>query len=157
MFVNDTNKSKLHIQGKYVHLIQGILTKFQSRIFYLSTTYLKPHKLNSISHIFSYCDAGVKLGFSHLVKNIDWCCMKTQDEKITYSKWEYKHWRQVQSEGICVVLSPNTGRLIKFRRMNWVGLVACMENRCAYKILMGKHEGRKHFEILGIYERVILQ
>jgi len=38
-----------------------------------------------------------------------------------------------------------------------VVLVACMEeNRNAYRVLMGKHEGREHFEILGIHGRVIL-
>jgi len=42
--------------------------------------------------------------------------------------------------------------------MNSVGFVACMdENKNAYKVLTGKHEGREHFEILGIHGRVILQ
>jgi len=63
----------------------------------------------------------------------------------------------VHSEGDSVLLSSNTGRLIKSRRMNTVGLVACMEeNKNACKVLMGKHEGREHFEILGIHGLVIL-
>jgi len=63
----------------------------------------------------------------------------------------------VHSEGNSVLLSSNTGRLIKLRRMNSVGFVACMEeNKNAYKVLMGKHEGREHIEILGIHGRVIL-
>jgi hypothetical protein len=40
--------------------------------------------------------------------------------------------------------SPSIVRVIKARRMRWVGHVACMgEVRGAYKILVGRPEGRR--------------
>jgi hypothetical protein len=40
--------------------------------------------------------------------------------------------------------SPNIVRLIKSRRMRWVGHVARMgENRGIYRVLMGKLEGKR--------------
>jgi hypothetical protein len=40
--------------------------------------------------------------------------------------------------------SPNIIRQIKSRRMRWAGLVACMgEERKAYRVLVGKPEGKK--------------
>jgi hypothetical protein len=40
--------------------------------------------------------------------------------------------------------SPNIIRVIKSRRMRWVGHVACMgEGRGAYRILVGRPEGRR--------------
>jgi hypothetical protein len=40
--------------------------------------------------------------------------------------------------------SPNTVRLIKSRRVNWIGHVACMgEMRSVYKLLVGKPVGNR--------------
>jgi hypothetical protein len=39
--------------------------------------------------------------------------------------------------------SPNVIRMIMSRRMRWVGHVAQMENRNAYRILVGKREGKR--------------
>jgi hypothetical protein len=40
--------------------------------------------------------------------------------------------------------SPNIIRVIKSRRMRWAGHVARMgEGRCAYRILVGRPEGRR--------------
>jgi len=39
--------------------------------------------------------------------------------------------------------SPNIVRVIKWRRMRWVGHVACMgEERVVYSVLVGKPEGK---------------
>jgi hypothetical protein len=38
--------------------------------------------------------------------------------------------------------SPNIVRVIKSRRVRWVGHVACMgEGRCVYRVLFGRPEG----------------
>jgi hypothetical protein len=43
--------------------------------------------------------------------------------------------------------SPNIVRVIKARRMRWVGHVAHMGKvRCAYNILVGRPEGRRLLE-----------
>jgi hypothetical protein len=49
----------------------------------------------------------------------------------------------------CILYSsPIIIRVIKARRMRWVGHVACMgEVRGAYNILVGRHEGRR---LLGL-------
>jgi len=40
--------------------------------------------------------------------------------------------------------SPNIFRLRKYRRMRWVGHLARMgERRCAYRVLVGKPEGKR--------------
>jgi hypothetical protein len=45
---------------------------------------------------------------------------------------------------------------IKSRRMRWVGHVEHMEEmRNAYKILVGKPEGKKHLEDKGVDGRII--
>jgi len=36
---------------------------------------------------FSYCDVGVKIGLSHLIRNIDWWFLKTGDDRSTCNKW----------------------------------------------------------------------
>ena len=42
--------------------------------------------------------------------------------------------------------SPNIVRVIKSRRMRWVGHVACMgEKRCIYRVLVGNPDGKKPF------------
>jgi hypothetical protein len=45
--------------------------------------------------------------------------------------------------------SPNIVRVIKSRRMNWAGHVACMEEeRCVYRVLVGRPEGKRPLERL---------
>jgi hypothetical protein len=54
--------------------------------------------------------------------------------------------------------SPYIIRMIKSRRMRWVGHVVHMgEMRNAYKILVGKPDGRDHSEDLGIGGRIIIK
>jgi hypothetical protein len=54
-------------------------------------------------------------------------------------------WRKLHNEelnGLCS--SPNIGRVIKSRRMRWVGHVAGMvERRDVYRVLVGKPEGKR--------------
>jgi hypothetical protein len=53
--------------------------------------------------------------------------------------------------------TPNI-RVIKLRRMRWVGHVVCMgEMRNAYNILVENLKGRDRLKELGIVERIILE
>ena len=54
-------------------------------------------------------------------------------------------WRQIHNEGLNdLYSSPNTIRVIKSRRMRWVGLVARVgERRGVYRVLVGKLEGKR--------------
>jgi hypothetical protein len=54
-------------------------------------------------------------------------------------------WRRLHNEELNTLYSsPNIIRVIKSRRMRWVGHVARMrENRGVYSILVGRHEGRR--------------
>jgi hypothetical protein len=46
--------------------------------------------------------------------------------------------------------SPSIIRMIKSRRMRWTGHVARMgEKRNAYRILVGKPEGKRHLDVGG--------
>jgi hypothetical protein len=48
--------------------------------------------------------------------------------------------------------------MIKSRKMRWSGHVARMgEMRNAYKVLVGKCEGRDHSEDLGVDGKIILE
>jgi len=55
-------------------------------------------------------------------------------------------WRRVHNEELNDLYStPNIVRVIKSRRMRWAGHVARMgEKRVAYRVLVGKPEGRHH-------------
>jgi hypothetical protein len=55
------------------------------------------------------------------------------------------HWRKLHNEEHHnLYSSPNIIRMIKSRRMRWAGLVARMaEKREAYRILVGKSEGKR--------------
>jgi hypothetical protein len=47
-------------------------------------------------------------------------------------------WRKLHNEALHgLYSSPNVIRMIKSRRMRWKGNVARMENRAAYRILVG--------------------
>jgi hypothetical protein len=54
-------------------------------------------------------------------------------------------WRKLHIEELHgLYSSPSTIRVIKARRMRWVGHVACMgEVKGAYNILLGRPEGRR--------------
>ena len=54
-------------------------------------------------------------------------------------------WRGLHNEGLNdLYSSPNIVRVIKSRRMRWVGHVARMgEERGVYRVLVGKPEGRR--------------
>jgi hypothetical protein len=54
-------------------------------------------------------------------------------------------WRRLHNEELTdLYSSPNIIRVIKSRRMRWVGHVARIgEKRGAYSILVGRHEGRR--------------
>jgi hypothetical protein len=54
-------------------------------------------------------------------------------------------WRRLHNEELIdLCSSPNIVRVIKSRRMRWAGHVACMgERRGAYRVLVGKPEGRR--------------
>jgi hypothetical protein len=53
--------------------------------------------------------------------------------------------RRLHSEELYALYSsPNIIRVIKSRRLKWIGHIAQMgESRGAYRVLVGKHEGRK--------------
>jgi hypothetical protein len=57
-------------------------------------------------------------------------------------KWE---WRRLHNEKLYALHpSPNNIWMIKSRRMKWAGHVACTrEKRGAYRVLVGRPEGRK--------------
>jgi hypothetical protein len=54
-------------------------------------------------------------------------------------------WRKLHNEELHnLYCSPSIIRIIKSRRMRWAGHVACMgEKRNAYRILVGKPEGKR--------------
>jgi len=54
-------------------------------------------------------------------------------------------WRRLRNEELNdLYCSPNTVRVIKWRRMRWAGNVARMgEEREVYRVLVGKPEGRR--------------
>ena len=54
-------------------------------------------------------------------------------------------WRKLHNEELKgLYLSPNIVRVIKSRRMRWVGHVACMgEGSGVYRVLVGKPEGKR--------------
>ena len=54
-------------------------------------------------------------------------------------------WRRLHNEELNdLYSSPNIVRVIKSRRMRWVGHVACIgEERVVYRVLVGKPEGRR--------------
>jgi hypothetical protein len=54
-------------------------------------------------------------------------------------------WRKLHNEELNdLYFSPNIVRVIKWRRMRWVGHVARMgERRCVYRVLVGKPDGKR--------------
>jgi hypothetical protein len=54
-------------------------------------------------------------------------------------------WRKVHNDELHnLYSSPNIVRIIKSRRMRWIGHVACMvEGRGVYRVLVGRPEGKR--------------
>ena len=53
-------------------------------------------------------------------------------------------WRRLHNEELNgLYSSPNTGRVIKSRRMRWAGHMARMGERGAYRVQVGKPEGKR--------------
>jgi len=70
-----------------------------------------------------------------------------------------KEWRKLRNEGLNDLYSSlNIFRVIKSRKMRWVGHVARMgERRGVYRVLVGKPEGKNHLGDLGVDGRIILR
>jgi len=63
-----------------------------------------------------------------------------------------REWRILHNEELNdLYSSPNSLRVIKWRRMRWAGHVARMgEETGVYRFLVGKPEGRNHWEDLDL-------
>jgi hypothetical protein len=69
-------------------------------------------------------------------------------------------WRKLHNEELIYLCSsPNIVRVIKLRRMRWVGHVACLEDGTGvYRVLVGKSEGMRPLgRDPGLGGRVILR
>ena len=67
-------------------------------------------------------------------------------------------WRRLHNEELNdLYSSPNIMRMIKSRRMRWVGHVAHMgEERGVYRVLVGKPEGKRPLGDIGVDGWIIL-
>jgi hypothetical protein len=63
----------------------------------------------------------------------------------TFLKYEVTgEWKKLHNEELRdLYSSPSIIRIIKSRRMRWAGHVARMEKRNAYRLLVGKPEGKR--------------
>jgi len=61
-------------------------------------------------------------------------------------------WRKLHNEELTdLYCSPSIVGVIESRRMRWAGHVACIgESRDIYRVLVGKHEGKRPFGRPGI-------
>ena len=68
-------------------------------------------------------------------------------------------WRKLHNEELNdLYCSPNIVRVIKSRRLRWVGHVARMEEgRGAHKVLVGRPEGKNHWGDQDVDGRIILR
>jgi hypothetical protein len=67
-------------------------------------------------------------------------------------------WRKLYNDELhSLYASPNIVMVIKSRRMRWAGHVARMgEGRSVYRVLVGRPEGKNHWEDLGVGGRITL-
>jgi len=67
-------------------------------------------------------------------------------------------WRKLHNDELhSLYSSPNIVRVIKSMRMRWAGHVARMgEKRRVYRVLVGRSEGKRPLEVLGIGWRITL-
>jgi hypothetical protein len=72
---------------------------------------------------------------------------------------EHRMWKKVHNDELCSLYSSlNMVRVIKSRRMRWVEHVACMdEGRGVYRVFVGRPEGKRPLEDLGVGGRIILR
>jgi hypothetical protein len=72
---------------------------------------------------------------------------------------EISGWRKLHNEELHnVYCLPSIITIIKSRRMRWAGNVAQIgEKRNAYRILVGKPEGKNHYEDLDVGGSIILR
>jgi hypothetical protein len=69
-----------------------------------------------------------------------------------------REWRKLHNEELRdLYSSPSTIRIIKSRRMRWAGHVERMEKRNAYSLLVGKAEGKNHWEDNDVGGWIILR
>jgi len=67
-------------------------------------------------------------------------------------------WRRLHNEELNEMYSPNIVRVIKSRRMRWVGRLAHLgEGRGLYRVLVGKPEGKRPHGRQGVDGRIILR
>jgi hypothetical protein len=68
-------------------------------------------------------------------------------------------WRKLHNEELNDLYSlPNIVRVVKSRRMSWVGHVACMdEERGVHRVLVGKPEGKRPLGRQDIDGRIMLR
>jgi hypothetical protein len=67
-------------------------------------------------------------------------------------------WRKLHNYELhSLYSSSNIVRVIESRRIRWAGHVACMgEGRGVYRVLIGRPEGKSHWEDLGVGGRITL-
>jgi hypothetical protein len=77
----------------------------------------------------------------------------TREEEVT------GEWRRLHNEELYALYSsPNVIRAIKSRRLRWAGYVARIEDRRgASRVLVGRPEGKRHLEDLGVDGNIILK
>jgi hypothetical protein len=52
-------------------------------------------------------------------------------------------WRKLHDEELYNLYSSTDISMIKSGRMSWAGHVACIGEKSAYRVLIGKHEGKR--------------
>ena len=70
-----------------------------------------------------------------------------------------REWRKLHYEELDDLdSSPNNVRVIKSRRVRWVGHIACLEvSRTEYRVLLGRPDERNHREELSADGRKLLK
>jgi hypothetical protein len=103
------------------------------------------------------------LGYYEVKKHKPWVdegCSKLLDQrKQAKLRWLQVSWRKLHNEELYNLRpAPSISRMIKSRTMSWAGHVAQMgEKRTAYKILVGKPEGKRRLGRQEVGEWIILK